>query len=176
MPWRQRWGVVARFLLFYRHLQYMELSDHLHTVLTVLPWLHPGTSWCTQLDWLRYWRSQELLWLHSVSSRLFCVWTYLNTTSHTTLWSVDTFMSLSSTTMETGSSSKPLLSTNYMVSHTTELTFRCQWNPKPETPCLLQHISTNPHKTHNTSFYHKKHSVSSFKHVIWKVSTASVEL
>ena len=38
-----------------------------------------------------------------------------------------------------------------MVPHTTELTFHCQWNSKPETLCLLQRTSTNSHKTHNMS-------------------------
>jgi hypothetical protein len=132
---------------------------------------------CTRLEWLRYQRSQELLWLHSVISCLFCVWTYLNTTNHTTLRSMSTFTSLSSTTtMETGGSYKPLLPNHELHGVTHHRTYNLlsmdsqTWNTMPSPT----HIN-KPSQNAQHAFLTQKHSVSSFNHIIWKVSTASVK-
>ena len=154
MSWRHRWGVAVRLPVFYRHLQYVEFSDNLHTLLTVLPWPHPATPRCTQLDWLRYRRSQELLWLHSVISCFFCVWRYRNTTSHT----MSMFTGLSpTTTVETGSSSKTLLPNHQLhgvTHHRTYILLSMEpqtWNTVPS-PTYINKLPQNthqflPHKT-----------------------------
>ena len=147
-------------------------SDHRFPLTT------PELSLHTWLDQLRYRRPQELLWVHSVISRLFCVWTYFNTTSHATSCSTSTLKSLSAITkMERGSSSKTLLAVHHLHGVTHQRTY-FSLSMEPQTwntvlsPTYINKLSQNTQH----EFLPQKHSFSSFNHIFWKASTANVKI